>query len=292
MRRTLLRLDALTHAAEAAYRARDKGARPQSIILDGPLGLQWLAYTTSSEKMYHAGLAQVGPKRQFVRYLQFILAACFKSSLWMAVGIGQFVYGYDGAEVDAMLTMLLSREEWGRDPSAIVKRVTKAWPLWLLVGSGRPESVEALRRARSASRRVDAWEPGALNGGLARAFAVDAFAWVTPAWNRANRRSVLLADLSDRFGLVPVQRGRDEEYFPPCDQDGGAVPVDEVLASLKAHAPLSSGLAAEFIRDPYDMIAARRNRMLVHPDEFAQFIASHWLPMPPPLSRLRIPCFR
>jgi hypothetical protein len=55
MLKSLNRLETATDAADKAHAARNNGARPQLIILDGPLWLQWFAYKTSSELCANSG---------------------------------------------------------------------------------------------------------------------------------------------------------------------------------------------------------------------------------------------
>lgn len=266
--------------SDKAKGAREKhGVRPTTIILAGPLEVQWLAYWTSADTIKRSvAAASPDPTRSAARRLHVVLAQCFRSVPWLALGIGQYIYDYDLDQIDAMLTIRLRVDEWQRNPERAIDHVQHAWPQAVYVEANGP--VERVAKASSVWK-VNAWNREALRSALTKAFENTQIVFVRPALNQANRRSKL-GGLLERLGLESPSR--------ECS-DGEC--IDALNSLLRQHAPFQDGLSKEFILEPVDLGWARRNRAFVDPDEFARLVSSiDWSTVPAPATRLRTTCIR
>jgi hypothetical protein len=122
---SLSHLEASTITAEKTLFDRIKHSRDKTgLVLLGPALLQRLIFKYSD---LYANKQETNECRQtevrmLARYLQALILFCMRrSSRWMAVGVGQFVFSYSGPEV-AEMTGRITTNDWDNNDRTRAKR--------------------------------------------------------------------------------------------------------------------------------------------------------------------------
>ena len=121
----LSQLEASTLTAEKTLFDRIKHSREKTgLVLLGPALLQRLIfkYSDTYARRQENDECRQTEARMLARYLQALILFCLRrSSRWMAVGVGQFVFSYSGPEV-AEMTGRITTKDWDNNDRTRAKR--------------------------------------------------------------------------------------------------------------------------------------------------------------------------